>query len=393
MMMKIRKFKRSLNIYAFTGSEELLSKTLKILFVFIITILISTSTGGCMAMKAANNEKQDLIRNISFSTNSKKILFDRRHTGESYKIHVHDLETGELAAYQSPKGETWMHARYSFDGQHIVFIKMPLIECKEDLDNAQVAIMDVDGKNIRKITNTPGLKIYPSFSHSGKKIIFARPDVIRTSGKTPAADYDAYEVDVETGRETRLTQFKFFSMSRPYYFPDDKTFVFWGDFPRAYPAIPGSDKSIDVMQKVRKDLQFKYKYNSIYVMQANAKELKPYLIMPEYQKKFKHYVADTEHSRHPSLSADGSVLIFSAQGYKSDGSADFEHLYQYSPDGNHRSVVRCGAKDIAVSHNGEFIAVIQESKINVDKIVIYQIKDGTKKEVILPDQPSRIINN
>ena len=364
----------------------------KIVLIIMAMFFCFPLFAGCATM-GKDKEKSDIIREISFSPDGKKLLFDRRHTGESYKIHVYNLETGELAAYQSPEVETWMHAKYSLDGKHIVFIKIPLIECKEDLDNAQVAIMDVDGKNIRKITNTPGLKIYPSFSHSGKKIIFARPDVIRTSGKTPAADYDIYEVDIETGREIRLTYFKFFEISEPYYFPDDKTFVFYGDFPRAYPAIPGSDKSIDVMKKVRKELASKYRRNFIYVMQANAKELKPYLVMPEYQKKFKAYIGDSEFSRRPSLSGDGSVLVFLAQGYKADGSGDSGHLYQYSEDGNHRSITRCGTIwDVAVSYNGEFMAVIREPKQNINNIVIYKVKDGTSREITLPAQPSRIIN-
>lgn len=374
--------------------KRIIKKGILILFFLTINILSLTSIGGCMSMSATNNTKQDLIRSISFSPDGKKLLFDRRHTGESYKIYVNNLETGELAAYQSPEGETWMHAKYSFDGTRIVFIAMPLIECKEDLDNAQVAIMDVDGKNVRKITNTPGLKLYPSFSHSGKKIIFARAGTIRTGGRTPAADYDLYEVDVETGRETRLTYFKFFEISNPYYFPDDKKFVFWGDFPRAYPAIPGSDKNIDVMNKIRKDLRAKYKYNSIYVMQANAKELKPYLVMPEYQKSFKMYVADSETSRRPSLSADGSVLIFMSIGYSLDGSAEGWQFYQYSADGNHRQITHhCGTIwDVSVSYNGELMAVIQEPKKNINNIVIYKVKDGISREIILPEQPSRIIN-
>lgn len=395
MKIKRQKFKSGFN--SFTSSEGLLNKTLKLLFVLVITILVSTSIGGCMTVKDMSNEKKDFIRGISFSPDGKKILFNRSFHHGPYMIHVYDLVTGELAAYQSPKGETWGEARYSFNGKQIVFIVMPRIgEKSEKADPAhwQIAIMDVDGKNVRKITNTTGLKTYPSFSHSGKKVIFARPDVIRTSGRTPAADYDIYEVDIETSRETRLTHFKFFSISKPYYFPDDKTFIFWGDFPRAYPAIPDSAKSIDVMKKVRKELESKYRRNSIYVMQANEKELKPYLVMPEYQKKFKHYVADTEHSRQPSLSGDGSVLVFAAQGYKPDGSANGEHLYQYLPDGNHRSIAHGGTIwDIAVSYNGELMAVIQEPKQNINNIVIYQVKDGMKKELILPDKPARIINN
>ena len=350
--------------------------------------------GGCATM-GKDKEKSDVIRNISFSPDGKKLLFNRRSVGEEYRTHVYNLETGELAAYQSPKEERWLQARYSFDGKLIVFIAMPLIEHKEDLDNAQVAIMDVDGKNVRKITNTPGLKIYPSFSHSGRKIIFARADVIRKSGRTPAADYDVYEVDVETGRETRLTYFKFFSISELYYFPDDKTFVFWGDYPLAYPAIPESNKDIGVMQNIREELKSKYKKNSIYVMQANAKELKPYLVMPEYQKRFKHYVADSEHSRQPSLSGDGSVLIFAAQGYKPDGSANWDQLYKYSADGNHRCITNLYKATIisqAVSPDGKLVAIVY-GEMTKNKIVVCHVKDGKSREITLPDQPSRIINS
>ena len=359
---------------------------------FVLAMLLLTTLIGCANMDKGT---PDVIRCVSFSPDSKKIIFDRRNGGKASMIHVYDLDTGELAAYQSPVGERWGQAKYSFDGKHIVFIAMPLIGGKDDPTHWQVAVMDHDGKNIKKITNTTGLKIYPSFSHDGRKIIFARADVIRKSGGTPAADYDVYEVDVETGRETRLTYFKFFEMSEPYYFPDDKTFVFWGDPPRAYPAIPGSDRNHEVMDKVRKDLQSKYQYNSIYVMQANEKELKPYLVMPDYQKKFKGYVTGSEDSRRPSLSADGTVIVFESIGYKPDGSAAGWQLYQYSADGNHRQITHLPLTLIpsqAVSSNGVLLAVVYgEQRRN--KIVIYQVKDGTSREITLPDQPPRIINS
>ncbi|MBN1364373.1 MAG: PD40 domain-containing protein [Syntrophaceae bacterium] len=359
----------------------------KIFATVIVVLFCFPLFGGCATMDI---KKQDIIREISFSPDGKKIIFDRRNAGNSNRVHVYNLETGELAAYQPPKGEKWFHAQYSFDGKRIVFI----VSAEDDPLNPQIAIMNLDGKNVRKITNTQGLKFSPSFSHSGKKIIFARPDVIRTSGKTPAADFDVYEVDVETGRETRLTYFKFFSVSAPYYFPDDKTFVFYGDFPRAYPAIPGSDRSIDIMKKVRKELEFKYKNNFIYVMQANEKELKPYLVMPEYVKKYKMYVASSESSRSPSLSADGSVLIFISIGYKPDGSAMGEQLYQYSVDGNHRQITHLPMGLIwsqTVSPNGELVAIVRGGQAT-NKIVICKIKDGTTREIILPVEPSRIIN-
>jgi len=365
----------------------------KILVAIIVMLFCFMPLTGC-AHNNMDKGKPDVIREISFSPDGKKVLFDRGNGGRPLMIHVYDMETGELIAYQSPLEEQWGFARYSFDGKHIVFIAIPLIGNKEDIANAQIAVMDPDGKNVRKITKTTGLKLYPSFSHSGRKIIFARADVIRESGHTPAADYDVYEVDVATGRETRLTQFRFFSMSRPYYFPDDKTFVFWGEHPFAYPAVPNSDRNSAIMNKVRKELEAKYQMNSIYVMQVNEKELKPYLVMPDYQKKFKMYVAGSETSRLPSLSADGSVLVFVSIGYKPDGSAEGWQFYQYSADGNHRRITHLPATSLwnqAVSPNGERLAVIYGGE-TVNNIVLYQVKDGTSKEITLPDQPSRIIN-
>lgn len=232
--------------------SKIIEKITLILFILIVVILSLMSIGGCSNM---DKEKSDFIREISFSPDGKKVLFNRSFNHGPYMVHVYNLETGELAAYQSPKEETWGHAQYSYDGKHIVFIIMPRIGEKRDKVDPihwQIAVMESDGKNVNKITNTNGMKIYPSFSHSGRKIIFARADVIRTSGRTPAADYDVYEVDVETGRETPLTQFKFYQMSKPYYFPDDQTFVFWGESPFAYPAIPNSDRNPDVMKGINK---------------------------------------------------------------------------------------------------------------------------------------------
>jgi Tol biopolymer transport system component len=357
-----------------------------------------------------DNGRYDYIVDVSFSPDGKKILFNRRNDEKIFMIHVYDLESGELIAYQSPVGEEWFQARYSFDGKHIVFITTPIMIVNEnnvansqitveDIDNSQIAVMDTVGKNVRKITNTAGFKVYPSFSHSGRKIIFARADKIRKKGgRTPVADYDVYEVDVETGRENRLTQFKFYQISNPYYFPDDKTFIFWGDTPFSYTGtftgiLPAAT------EKMCKELKSKYKKNSIYVMQGSEKELKPYLVMSDYGKKFKSYDKSDEYSRLPSLSADGSVLVFAAQGYKPDGSGDWEQIFQYSSDGNHRRITHLDAKpiwDVSVSPKGDLIAVIHNDATSqkINNIVIYRVSDGSiYKEITLPDHPSRIINN
>src|SRR5664280_2185262 len=112
----------------------------KILTVVITILFCFTAFTGC-----ANNMdkgKQDFIREISFSPDGKKILFSRSNDDGPYRIHVYNLETGELAAYQSPKGEQWSDARYSFDGKYITFKIIPRSGQHEDPANTQIAIMD-----------------------------------------------------------------------------------------------------------------------------------------------------------------------------------------------------------------------------------------------------------
>jgi len=73
---------------------------------------------------------------------------------------VYDLETGELAAYQSPKNERWTMGKYSYDGKRITFsvnTKKPLGGI--DLGEMQIAVMDADGKNYKKVTTGPGAKL------------------------------------------------------------------------------------------------------------------------------------------------------------------------------------------------------------------------------------------
>jgi len=374
----------------------------KILSVVMIILFCFTA---CAGFATADQQKVDRKFNISFSPDGKKLLFNRDKSDQSYTIQTYNMETGELIAYRSPIGERWVYPRYSFDGKYIAFVTFPLeiIHIKELFhskegsiivpDKSQIAVMDEDGKNVRKITNTNGYKMYPSFSHSGKKVIFAR-SVIMEKRPQRGIKWAVHEVNLETGKETCLTEFKFMLMSRPYYFPDDKTFIFWGDYLTLASGMSDDRSHEDFLkvEKIRKELESKYKDNSIYVMQANEKELKPYLVTHDNEKTTNRYFVSTEYSRHPSLSADGSVLIFMARGYKPDGSADGDHLYQYSADGNHRSITRIPSTETeeAVSPDGKQIAFITTYPY---KIVIYQVKDGTSREITLPDQPSRIINS
>jgi Tol biopolymer transport system component len=171
------------------------TKINKLVCQFLVTfilIIFAVSTGNCFAML----EEKDSIDNLSFSHDGKSVVFDRCQD-EGCQIQVYNLETGELAAYQSQKNERWTMGKYSYDGKRLTFSVIPKKpEGGLDLGDMQIAVMDADGKNFKKVTTGPGAKLYPTFSHNGKKVLYARAARIRERGATPAAQYDAWEVNL-----------------------------------------------------------------------------------------------------------------------------------------------------------------------------------------------------
>ena len=351
---------------------------------FILTILM-TSIGGCSAMK-----KEDIIKNLSFSHDGKKVVFDRCKD-EGCQIQVYDLATGELAAYQSPKNERWSMGRYSYDGRRITFSVIPLKENGErDLEKMQIAVMDADGKNFKKVTTGPGAKIYPVFSHNGKKILYACGAYIRKSGKTPAADYDAWEVNIETGEQTRLTYFEYFYMDYLTYFPDDERFIYYGERPDVYEGLQSYPDEKTFGRKMDELFEKGTGIIGVVVMKGRERIPNPY-----------HFPRQTR-AETPLLSRDGSMMIY--QKALSAGK-----FYLYSEDGNHRLVSHSGSvRSVAISPDGELFG----SNFD-DSIFVKRISDGTSLRAVfvrrseewdesvrkmpyirlLPKSPSRIINN
>jgi WD40 repeat protein len=358
----------------------------------LIVVLLSTSTGNCFAMLV---EQKDTISNLSFSHDGKKVVFDRCREGDC-QIQVYNLETGELAAYQSPKNERWTMGRYSYDGKRIAFSVIP-IKPNDDLElgGMQIAVMDADGKNYRKVTSGPGAKLYPTFSHNGKKILYARAARIRKSGRTPAADYDAWEVDLTTGRQMQLTFCEYFYMGNLNYFPDDERFIYYGDRPSVFEGVRSyQNESAFGNKMIELERQGKGIQGTV-VMKSKELIKNPY-VFPE-----------KTYPQKPLLSKDGSMLIYE----KSDSGK----FYLYSADGNHRLAVDGGPSvSAAISADWELFASIgagsttlhihtlQNGKLRTILYVSYAKKQTVNWEEaykrneswykMLPEKPSSILN-
>jgi nitrogen regulatory protein PII-like uncharacterized protein len=229
----------------------------------------------------------------------------------------------------------------------------------------QIAVMDVDGKNYKKLTSSPMPKLYPTFSHSGKKILYVTAGRIRKQGRTPASDYDAWEMDIATGKETRLTYFKYFHMSGVSYFPGDEKILYEALGPFAFPGLDLPDD----INKALKMIAEEAAKRKIYLV--GLLTIKKGDLFPERP----YYLFEEGHPpEHPLLSNDGKLFFTPA--------AKSGKFYLYSPDGNHKRVG--GGGDInsaAISPDGELLgAIVVKVAIN-----IYRTQDGKMKvELDLP---------
>lgn len=348
-----------------------LSKGVYALCFALIAFLLSTTIGGCATVQ--KKEIKDTISNLSFSYDGKKVFFDRCR--DECQIQVYDLETGELAAYQSPNNERWTMARQSYDGKKIALSVMPIIDGYLDLSEMQIAIMDTDGKNYKKVTTGSGAKLYPVFSHSGTKVLYARAAFIRKQGRTPASQYDAWEVDLESGAQTQLTFFKYYYMGNLTYFPDDERFIYYGDMPMAFPGIDPAKVTSADRQGVDKQEEIKntIRINGVVAMKRGD-------TLPQESFNF----GEKFQAKSPLLSGDGSKLIVE----KNISGGKF---FLYSPDGKHRLVVSGGSFDsAAISPDGESLAILAVGKT----ISFYMVKDGKPKinELYLPSAIKSIEN-
>jgi Tol biopolymer transport system component len=352
-------------------------------FVIFIFIILAVSTGNCFAMR----EKEDTISNLSFSHDGKSVVFDRCQN-EGCQIQVYNLETGELAAYQPPKGERWTMGKYSYDGKRIAFSVIPKKpEGGLDLGEMQIAVMDADGKNYKKVTTGPGAKLYPVFSHNGKKVLYARAARIREKGGTPAAQYDAWEVNLETGAQEQLTFFQYYYMSNLTYFPDDERFIYYGENPSIFEGAYADQSAFrDKLGEIGRQGKGIH-----YIVVMKGKELipNPYKFPPKTR------------PERPLLSKDGSVLIY-------EKSLSAGKFFLYSPDGNHRVVCQAGSVgSAAISPNGENLGISVPTNIfiinNSDgkiyhTICVKKAKDWDEKVKknpswrLLPEQPLIIMN-
>jgi len=107
----------------------------------------------------------------------------------------------------------------------------------------------------------------PSFSPDGKRLIFSHSEAILEEGNQERPSlWDVYEVEIESGKIRKLTEYAFGTISAPFYLSDGKRFLFSTDVRTWESGI--SAKNINSYVR-------KYGHNGIFIMDGINNDLRP----------------------------------------------------------------------------------------------------------------------
>lgn len=301
------------------------------------------------------------LNSPDFSPDNKTLLLTYCPPRSDCTLALYEFGSGRLSVFQPPAGEGWVYGKFSPDGKQIALA----VATREDRSVTQIATVNPDGSGYRVLTSTQGYKGSPSVSPDGKRILFAKAGRERTSGRTRFADFDIYEIEIASRQETRLTAFEFFSITRPHYLPDGEYFIF-------------SAEPLSNFQAYRE----KFQQNTIFVMSKTSRVLQPAFMRGDY-------------SDDPSISADGSKILFNSRSNDLDGGVkgDFNYdLFLKTPKGIERLTrLESMITDGRISPDGRRVAFLSDKESNHNEELMVMNSDGTGLAKIDLPAPDRVI--
>ncbi len=148
---------------------------------------------------------------------------------EQFEIYSHDLQTGKRTNLTNTLGYD-AEGAYSPDGSQIVFasnrrayygVMTPEEKAKFEHDKSfmmDIYLMNADGTNVRRLTDTPGYDGGPFFSADGSQITWRR--FSRDGSRA-----EIFAMDLATGKERQLTRMGVMSWA-PYFHPSGDYLIF-----------------------------------------------------------------------------------------------------------------------------------------------------------------------
>ncbi len=296
-----------------------MNKKLQLLLICFVVVLLCIAMAdqffGVLPPMAASAPLKEVIRISDFSPDGSKLYLDYCDANRHCDIGLYDLKEQQTSLFV-PQGtqDNIASPSSSDDGKNLAIV---IKEATNNHETFQIGILDLATNTYRTVTRSSTIKEWPSFSHDGKKIIYAQANRMRESGKTRYSDWDIYEIELATGVERQLTNFCFFLIGRPRYMADNKRFVFSAEEPNCNFPKPNTSygqESYTNSQNGRALYKQLYQRNWNFMMAGNETTLKPILI-------------SGEQSSGATLSRDGKKIFFESITTKMDNSKEFAYNY------------------------------------------------------------------
>lgn len=333
---------------------------------------------------------KERIHLSDFSPDGNKLYLDYCDATRHCNIGQYDLKTKKTSLFV-PQGtqDAIASPSSSDDGKQLAMV---IKEVSNNYETSQIGILDLGNNTYRAVTQSPTFKEWPSFSHDGKKIIYAQANRKRESGKTRHSEWDIYEMVIATGVERRLTDFCFFIVDRPQYLEDNKRFVFSGEAPGCNypkPSRPGSRENYtledyETTQQGRADYKKLYQDNTIFMMTDAETTLKPMFM-------------NGPDSHGSVLSRDGKIFFISRTN-EMDNSKESNYnfdLFTYEKGKIHRLTnLKTYLSDYAISAHGERVVYLSDEQRNHNDVLwIMDVAAGTHSNINLGEHNSFTVTN
>lgn len=197
----------------------------------------------CSAQMIVNVRPIEKITNIEtsypyWSPDGTKIVFQSNRNDNDSEIYSMNADGSNIKRLTHTKGydETPI---WSPDGTKILFVST------RD-GNYEVYIMDIDGKNQKNLTNHPASDGHPNFSPDGKRIIFYSnrimpPETYKDDPFTNEVNYEIYEMDLDGNNIKQITDYSGWD-TYPDISPDGKKIAFRRRIPTEIGSYKGNSE-------------------------------------------------------------------------------------------------------------------------------------------------------
>lgn len=288
---------------------------------------------------------------------------------EPCTLALYNFEKERLLLYRNPTGRDWGAPSFSFYGGQLAFpVRSP------DGENAQIAVMNLDGTDFHEVTRGKAYRYAPTFSRDGRNLTYLCATSWSERYWTPykgnvkrLRDSQVCVLNIPSGWESTITTLNAYAYTRPFFLPDNlNVLVHYQSFER-HPQT-GVAQSFNIVQPTRRR--------------------DPVVVLMEMPR-----------ATHPEMSADGWRIVFNSAINEMDGTGGCckYDLFLWEGPGDVRTskgtirrltTLRSYFAGFAISADGRKLAYAIDEKRN-GKLAYFlmDIDTGDVRPFVIPEKP------